>query len=153
MELADKDILRFNTKVAVRGKDECWEWLGGKDRNGYGKLWVSGKMRLAHRLSFQLQSGRAATNAVLHSCDNPGCVNPHHLRDGTQAENVADRQTRNRHARGELIGLSKLTDSEVTTIRQMNEETFLSQAAIGRLFGIGRSQANKIILRRTWRHV
>jgi hypothetical protein len=48
---------------------------------------------------------------VLHSCDNPSCVNIDHLRYGNQADNMADAI-----ARGRVKGRS-LSDDEVAAIR------------------------------------
>ena len=76
----------------------CWEWTGARNRGGYG---IKGR-RLAHRLAWSEANGRPVPDGmlVLHSCDNPPCVNPAHLRIGTVADNAADRVARNRSWRG-----------------------------------------------------
>ena len=77
----------------------CWEWNAGKNAAGYGVFCYSGKSMLAHRASYIIFSGDIPEgNHILHSCDNPACVNPEHLRPGTDADNVADKMSRNRHA-------------------------------------------------------
>jgi len=55
-----------------------------------GKLWG------AHRVAFTFHHGREPQKYVLHSCDNPGCCNPAHLREGTQLENMRDMNERGR---------------------------------------------------------
>jgi hypothetical protein len=65
---------------------------------GYGYLWVEGKMVRAHRLAYAMYVGAIPDGQVIrHTCDRPHCVNPEHLRAGTQSENVQDTLTRRRH--------------------------------------------------------
>lgn len=82
---------RFWQKVAVAGPDECWLWTS--NTNGrYGTFAMDGRTRTgAHRVSFLLHHGPIPDGLyVLHSCAVPRCVNPAHLRAGTQVENMAD---------------------------------------------------------------
>lgn len=82
---------RFWDKVDRRDPDECWVWKAGKSAFGHGKVWRDGRHEPAHRVAWELANGQLAGDRfVLHSCDNPPCCNPAHLRPGTQADNVAD---------------------------------------------------------------
>lgn len=89
---------RFWAKV--QKTDGCWLWTAGT-RSGYGTLRSGGKrgpMIQAHRLSWELANGPMPQGAhILHSCDNKLCVNPAHLRPGTQADNTQDAIERGRY--------------------------------------------------------
>jgi len=86
-------------KVAIRGADDCWPYIGHCNSFGYGLHQHNGKQIRAHRLALYEKSGPAPTDKpfALHSCDNPPCCNPAHLRWGSQADNNADKLSRGRH--------------------------------------------------------
>lgn len=84
---------RFWKKVDKSG--DCWEWTAAKDTGGYGQFRFNGKNVKAHRVSFFLAHG-TMPNVCRHTCDNPSCVNPEHLLDGSHADNINDAHTRNR---------------------------------------------------------
>lgn len=80
------------------GSNDCWEWTGVTNRfTGYGicRKNFTGE-KYAHRVSYILYYHRRPKNQILHHCDNRSCVNPKHLYDGTQMENVHDMIRRNR---------------------------------------------------------
>ena len=69
----------------------CWEWSGYRSPDGYGAFQMFGKSWRAHRASHVLFIGEIPEGYfILHSCDNPPCVNPAHLRAGTAKENTQD---------------------------------------------------------------
>lgn len=92
--MKQKDIDRFWSKVDIRGPDECWPWLGGCDRNGYGKLGINGKVKFAHRIAYILIYGDTKLQ-VCHKpviCHNRICCNQKHLYAGTAARNRNDQK-------------------------------------------------------------
>lgn len=91
MELSRRDIKRFWSKVLVLGDNGCWIWTGSKLR-GYGLFSLNGKTRQAHRISWMLANGREPLPKmdICHTCDNPSCINPAHLWEGTRAQNIKD---------------------------------------------------------------
>jgi hypothetical protein len=87
---------RFWEKADTSG--ECWEWTAGKFNTGYGQFSVDGAPQLAHRFSYEMHYGKISDGLhVLHTCDNPPCVNPEHLWLGTQADNNEDRDKKGRN--------------------------------------------------------
>ncbi len=83
---------RFWNKV--KKTDTCWLWLGYLDKDGYGAIYTSRpnrKLLKAHRVSYELHKGAINDGmAICHSCDNPTCVNPEHLWQGTIKDNTTD---------------------------------------------------------------
>jgi DNA-binding NarL/FixJ family response regulator len=99
---------RFWNKVQKAGPDECWLWTAATLPKGYGVFSRDGRQVLAHRFSCELALGRPIDRAdyVLHSCDNPRCVNPAHLRVGSQADNVKDTWDRRRRKARDVSGVN-----------------------------------------------
>ena len=107
MRLTEKDIARFLSYVDRTG--DCWRWTKGRDKNGYGKFSYveDGKRRdtRAHRVAFFIATGQIDDDLmVLHRCDNPPCVRPDHLYQGTGTQNAADRDRSGHTARGDKAG-------------------------------------------------
>ena len=83
---------RFWAKVAK--SEGCWEWQGATI-DGYGSFWENKRGIRAHRYSYRLHYGPFDERLVVrHSCDNPKCVRPEHLRLGTSSDNMRDRTER-----------------------------------------------------------
>lgn len=74
----------------VRVGDGCWEWIGGKIPDGYGQMLWNGRLRLAHRIAYELHYGEPPADdmTVDHLCRNRGCVNPAHLEQVSNRENI-----------------------------------------------------------------
>lgn len=88
---------RFLEKVIKT--DACWLWNGasGAGYQGYGTFWMDNAYWRAHRAAYVLFVGPIPDGLqILHSCDNDRCVNPGHLRPGTQVENMDDAFARGR---------------------------------------------------------
>ena len=146
------DLLKatiFNrSRLAENG---CWEWVGYFGSGGYGMMSRNGKNQRAHRISYEAYKGAIPKGMVVrHTCDNPACVNPDHLILGSQKDNVADREARNRRVvNGERIGTSKLTEKDVLEIRASEE----SLDVLARRYNIDRSNVWVIRAGKSWRHI
>lgn len=75
----------------------CLIWDGAKLPTGYGQISINGKRQFVHRVMLTSAVGHGFPGAyALHSCDNPSCVNPSHLRWGTARDNILDAIDRGR---------------------------------------------------------
>lgn len=83
---------KFWNLVDIREITECWEWQACRNTAGYGQFGIGEwtKQVRAHRAAFEFFHGRKPKGWVLHRCNNPGCVNPYHLYEGTPKDNARD---------------------------------------------------------------
>jgi HNH endonuclease len=133
----------------------CLCWTGTiRKRDGYGQVgWGRNNLLKPHRVAFEFTRGVVLTSNehVLHSCDNPPCVEPSHLRIGTHRDNMADMAKRGRHhkLRGDSAPWSKLNSEAVRIIRAKEGE--ISTAALGELFGVTVQHIRTIQRGKAWR--
>lgn len=67
----------------------CWLWTGASNLEGYGQQQAGGKVRLAHRLSYEQFVEPIPDGLVIdHKCCVPSCVNPDHLQAVSFGENI-----------------------------------------------------------------
>jgi hypothetical protein len=146
---------RFWNKVDIKSDDECWLWKGGKDRYGYGRFYLDKKDVIAHRISYELHNNKQIKNGllILHSCDNPNCVNPHHLSEGTYQDNQDDCVNRKRKPVGIHHNSSKLTDNDIIEIRNKYHTGNHTYQQLSIEYNISRSQIERIVNKKSWRHI
>lgn len=139
--LAAQKIMNSNYRIAANG---CWEWTGGTS-HGYGTLRLErgGPPVYAHRLSYLLATG-CLSQQVLHKCDNPLCVNPTHLFEGTQADNMKDMAAKKRSCIGAKNGQCKLSEDQIVEIRR-RALAGEKQYALAKEYGISQAQVSRII--------
>lgn len=129
----------------------CWEWTGSTDKTkmGHGRIKVRGRTIQAHRLSYRLHNKYPIEpEVVMHICDNPSCVNPLHLRGGTQSENRMDCVRKGRHSFGEANGSSKLTEEQAVAIYQSDKPA----SSLAREYGIDHKTATQIKRGEKWKN-
>lgn len=147
--------LNFCLDAAKLDQDECVIWPYSKNQEGYGNVKRNGRTDKAHRVVCELVRGEAPSKGlfVLHSCDNPSCVNPRHLRFGTAQENAIERNEKGRanstrgHARRERV----LTEVMVREILKVAKPGNFKQ--LGKLYGVDCTTIGAIYHRKTWRWV
>jgi len=78
-------VLADRIRVCASG---CWEWQGGRNQLGYGRVEWKGRRLYVHRLVFSLLDRPIPDGRVLdHLCRNRPCCNPAHLDLVTRTEN------------------------------------------------------------------
>jgi len=140
--------------------DSCWNWIGGRSKNGYGQFMVDGFKVMPHRYSWALHTRKHIPTGmqVCHHCDNPACVNPEHLFLGTQSDNMKDCARKGRTIfqkraelfRGERHGRVKLTQEQVTEIRAKHVPYKTTYVKLAEMYGMSVSAIARIVQRVRW---
>ncbi len=149
--------VRFWAKVDKSG--DCWLWTASTDTRGYGKIGDNGRTLVATRVSWFLEHGEWPTLFVCHHCDNPRCVRPSHLFEGTARDNAQDCKRKGRHltkekgagvwARGTRCSRAVMTEATVKEARDMRAAG-ATYIAIANHLGVSKRTAFDVTNRRTW---
>ena len=132
--------------------DGCIFSTALQDRKGYPPLkTINGKRIRVSRLVLEHKLGRSikAGCFACHSCDNPLCINPEHLWEGTAADNLKDAISKGRFStstcfkKGYCPPNRKLTDPEAAAIRELSLKGF-NCAELARYFGVSKSAIYRI---------
>jgi len=142
-------VTRFWRNVSPAADDECWIWHGDLSKDGYGTFFYRDRMRPAHELALSFTTGEQRSDGLdtCHSCDNPPCCNPSHLRFDTRQSNVDDMIRRGRQARS-----GKLTDRDVVTIRE-RRNAGARQKDLAEQFGVTDGTISMIVRGIRWANV
>lgn len=121
-----------------------------RDKDGYPLRFENGRQQRLHRIVFLHHNPvpDIPNFVVRHTCDNPGCINPHHLVAGTQADNVRDSIIRGRRATGEHNGSAVLSEQDINNIRSSP----LGNSLLALQFNISRTHVWRIRSGKSWIH-
>ena len=157
-----KETLPFAERLAggiyfPANEDDCAIWTGQTDKAGYGKIskLINGKTASlrVHRAVYELYFGLLDPSInVLHSCDIPPCCNIRHLFPGSQQDNIKDKVTKDRQAKGERNGRAKLSEIDVMKIKHFLRRGKI-QHDIATRFNVSEVTISAIKFGRLWKHV
>ncbi len=174
VKLTPKQIELFWKRVKKGTPEECWDWLGRHDRDGYGIWAVLGTPQLgAHCIAYRLGGGSFEEGPVVRHfmCHNPGCVNPDHLCAGTVRDNMADRILMGRFTMGaravemrdhpEIVQGSNHPKSLLTEEIVLEARRIYDSGQMGRCdcldmakkHGVAYNTLRCAITRRSWKHI
>lgn len=149
----------------------CWIWAGGLNQDGYGHLRHGERNRTAHRVAWELATGDTLTSddVIGHVCDTRACIRTDgagtytvdgvvlprrgHLFRGTGLDNDRDREQKGRTARGSQCAQAILAEDQVREVRRRYAAGGVTQAELGREYGVSNVTISAIVRRRLWRHV
>ncbi len=161
---------RFFEKVSKRPTQKgCLVWLAGCFEKGYGAFSFRYKTERAHRFAWEMVWGAIPVGyRILHSCDNPPCVNIAHLGLGTPKDNSQDAKKKGRLVagdrhwfrtnperipRGEGHGNSRLTVKKVRKIRNQFRAMGTTKTALAKKYGVTRRTILLVISGDAWKHI
>jgi len=148
--LRERLLKRF--KIVSSG---CWEYTGGINNKGYGRIKDDFKNLLAHRVSYEVFIGEIQDDlCVCHKCDNRKCINPSHLFLGTKADNNRDMYEKDRGAdhSGENNGRAKLSAEDVKRIIELREQG-LTYKQISKQYPVNVPTIGKVCTGKLWRDI
>lgn len=142
----DERLRNIGWTVTAAG---CWEWNGALDKYGYGQIAVNrGRPWKAYRIAYEAWVKTPEPNVdICHKCDNPPCINPAHLFEGSRQVNVTDMISKGRQATWSKRP-HKLTGHEVEAIRAAYTTGKFYYRDLAREYGVSQTLIGLIINRK-----
>jgi len=127
-------------------KSGCHEWLASRKEGRYGQINMNRQNMGAHRVAYELFVGPIPEGQVVRHvvCGNPCCVNPAHLRLGTQGDNNRDTVRDGNWANGRV---PTLTGTDWPIFLKRLNQLGLSQRRLAKKFGVSRTTIQRTIHR------
>ena len=149
IELRDVSDPLFQAKFwgRIKNRGLCWEWQGARNDRGYGLVCLGDMTIRAHRISYVMAFGGIAPDKIIcHTCDNPQCVNPLHLYEGTALDNARDCVLRDRHSsKHQKKRRTHIPDADIEQIRIRYASGDASQKELAEEYEVGRSTVQRIV--------
>jgi hypothetical protein len=153
------DLLEYISK-RTRWEGDCLVFTNICNQDGYAiaplkRFLDLYKTKYIHRMVYMHHNNiiLKPDECILHSCDNPPCMNLSHLRVGSRLDNARDRDSRGRQAdkRGIKSPTAKLTEEQIYFIRRT--KGVFAPLLIADVFNIHRDTISDIRRFKTWSHL
>lgn len=88
---------RLSKNIIPEPNTGCMLWVGGSDKDGYGKIFWNKRHRRTHQVVYELKNGSIPKGHIIqHTCDTPSCCKLEHLKLGTWLSNMQDKVKKGR---------------------------------------------------------
>lgn len=148
------EAARFLNEVVLRhAGDDCLIWPYGKTTAGYGAIMLKNRLTHVHVHVCTVAHGPKPIGRIeaAHSCGNPSCCAPQHLRWATPRENALDKRGHGTMPRGERHHWARLSDAQAAAILASKGKE--SAVAVAARYGVNRSYVSSIWAGRLRSHV
>lgn len=144
----------FDSRVEKLGNESgCWLWIGGATSAGYGLFHPQrGVSYGAHRFAAKRAGMEIAGRQVCHKCDTPSCVNPSHLFVSDPVGNIEDKVRKNRQAKGQSNGGSRLSEQQAREVLELHKGG-VTQKALREKFKMSKYAIWRIVSGNGWKHL
>ena len=138
---------------------QCIDFIGYKDKDGYGIITHHKKSQRIHRVVYcehnKVDLESIVGKVIRHTCDNPSCVNPRHLIVGTHQDNTNDMKARKRHLPNDTHLNAVLSVEDVKYIREVYKARCpnFGAKALAKRLGTSYKNISAIALNKTWKHI
>jgi len=127
----------------------CVETDWRRNRDGYGIRYVRGswpdtKYELSNRVALEDKLGRSIAPGLkaLHRCDNPSCIQPEHLYEGSHGQNMKDMVVRDR-SRNQFG--AALTQEQRLEIQRRYVPRVVTQQMLSVEFGVSLATVERVL--------
>ena len=131
----------------VKKGKSCWLWTGKPNSAWYGRVFIAGRVEYAHRHAFlELVGDLRPGERLFNTCQNRLCVNPAHWSTERPIHNdksIIKRKIapKRRYSRKR----EKVSDAQVQAIRQIADNSKMTQTAIATHYRISQAQVSRIL--------
>jgi hypothetical protein len=157
-KVISKFLYYFNQ---IRNKDSniCWIWPGPVNR--YGRFMVDYQEYAAHRISYLYHNNMIQSEFfILHKpfiCKRKDCINPKHLYEGTQKDNLQDAVNMRTHdgfnRKGSKSPNAIINEAIAYKILFERDAFGFTQQYLANKYNISLTTVNLILNRKAWKHV